>query len=181
MIGSTFLNPASVVTAAHLHEGLYVADLGTGSGFFARAAARVVGESGVVWAVDMNRELLPRLKNMAAEEGLKNIEVVQGSADVVGGTHLPEGAFDLVIAANLLFSLEHKHEFVAEVRRILKKGGQVIVIDWSSSHGGLGPHETHVVSQADAEKMFEAQGFGLVRNVSAGEFHWGFIAKKKTA
>lgn len=176
---STFLNPARVISAAHVHEGMYVADLGCGSGFFTRAAARAVGEQGVVWAVDIHSELLPRLKNLAHGEGLTNVEVVQGDAEVVGGTHLPDQAFDLAIAANILFSVGHKHEFVAEVRRILKKGGQAVVIDWSDSHGGFGPHEAHVVSRDAAAKMFEAQGMQVLRDMPAGEFHWGFIARKK--
>ena len=158
---------------------MFVADLGTGSGFFARAAARLVGPRGVVWAVDAQREMLPRLKNVAEGEGLTNIEILEGNAEVVGGTHLPEGAFDYVIAANLLFSIEHKHEFVAEVRRILKKGGNALIIDWSDSHGGLGPHPDHVVREADAEKLFEAQNFSIVRKIHAGAYHWGFLARKK--
>jgi ubiquinone/menaquinone biosynthesis C-methylase UbiE len=160
---------------------MYVADLGAGSGFFTRAAARAVGDSGVVWAVDQRGDLLPRLKNLAAGEGLSNVEVVQGDAQVVGGTHLPEGAFDMAIAANILFTLEDKNEFVAEIRRILKKSGQVLVIDWSASYGGLGPHEGHVVTRAAALKMFEQQHFSLVRDVPAGEYHWGFIVRKKSA
>ena len=158
---------------------MYVADLGSGSGFFTRAAARAVGAGGVVWAIEAQRELLPRLKNLAEGEGLKNVEVLQGDAEVVGGTHLPDGAFDIAIAANILFSVEHKHEFVAEVRRILKKGGQALVIDWTDSHGGLGPHPGHVVTREAAEKMFESQSFSIVRAIHAGAYHWGFLARKK--
>lgn len=158
---------------------MYVADLGTGSGFFARAAARVVGPQGVVWAVDAQQEMLPRLKNVAEGEGLANIEVLQGDAEVVGGTHLPEGAFDMAIAANILFSVEHKHEFVAEVRRILKKGGVALVVDWSDSHGGLGPHPGHVVTEVQAHKLFEDQNFSIVKKLHTGAYHWGFTARKK--
>lgn len=158
-----------------------MADLGAGSGFFTRAAARAVGENGVVWAVDIHKDLLPRLKTLAEGEGLKNIEILQGDVEVVGGTHLPDEAFDFVIAANVFFSVEHKHEFIAEARRILKRGGQLLMVDWSASHGGLGPHEDHVVTREQAEKIVTAQGFSIMRDVSAGAYHWGFIAKKKSA
>ncbi len=181
MEASTFLNPTMVVEAAHLSEGMSVADLGSGAGFFTRAAARVVGVSGVVWAVDIQGELLPRLKNMAAGEGLENVEVVQGDASVVGGTHLPAATFDAAFATNIFFSVEDKGEFVAEIRRILKKNGEAIVIDWSASHGGLGPHTDHVFTREEALKLFESQGFTLVREVAAGEYHWGFIVRKKSA
>lgn len=160
---------------------MYVADLGAGSGFFTRAAARAVGEKGVVWAVDVHGDLLPRLKNLAAGEGLLNVEVVQGDAQIAGGTHLPAEAFDLAIAANILFTLEDRHEFAAELRRILKKGGQAVVIDWTSSHGGLGPHESHVIGRDAAENLFAQAGFQVVRDVPAGEYHWGFIVRKKSA
>jgi ubiquinone/menaquinone biosynthesis C-methylase UbiE len=133
----------------------------------------------VVWAIEKERELLPRLKNLALAEGLKNIEVLEGDAGVVGGTHLPDGAFDFVLATNILFSIEHKHEFVAEVRRILKKGGHALVIDWTDSHGGLGPHPDHVLTREDAQKMFEAQNFSVAKPLHTGAYHWGFLARKK--
>src|SRR3989344_2236513 len=93
---SSFLNPALVVRAARLYEGLTVADFGAGSGFFTRAAARLVGERGIVWAVDVHQDLLPRLKNLALAEGLRNVEVVCGDVEKQKGSHLPEGNFDVV-------------------------------------------------------------------------------------
>jgi ubiquinone/menaquinone biosynthesis C-methylase UbiE len=160
---------------------MHVADLGAGSGFFTRAAARMVGEGGVVWAIDAQSELLSRIKNLAEGEGLSNIEVLQGDAGVAGGTNLPAAAFDVVIAANLFFTIEDKAEAVAEIRRILKAQGEAVVIDWTSSHGGLGPHPDHVFTRDAALKLFEQQNFLFMRNVPAGEFHWGFIVRKKSA
>ncbi len=176
---SSFLTPASVVAAAQVREGMRVADFGAGAGFFSRAAARAVGTSGVVWAVDAQKDLLPRIKNMSEEEGLTNVEVIAGHIDVVGGTHLPAHSFDLVIAANVLFAVADKHECVAEMRRILKPGGQVLLVDWSDSHGGLGPHPDHVLTEEDAKKLLEGQSFAVVRPIPAGTFHWGFLARKQ--
>ena len=177
---STFLNPIKAVRAAGIHEGLTVADFGAGAGFFTRAAARAASD-GVVWAVDINRDLLPRIKNLAAGEGLNNVEVIHGDIEVVGGSNLPADTFDMVILTNVLFSIEHKGECVAEIRRVLKKTGRALVIDWAGSFGGLGPHPDHVVSINKAETLFEDHGFNVIGEIDAGAYHWGFVIRKKSA
>lgn len=181
MQGGSFLNPSQVLEGAGVHGGMRVADLGAGAGFFARAAARLVGDGGVVWAVDIHRELLSRIKNFALAEGLHNVEVLHGDAQVVGGTNLPENNFDFVIAANLLFTLEQKGECLAEIRRILKGSGRALIIDWSDSFGGLGPHPEHVLTEAEGKKMIEAHGLEVLSKVHAGGYHWGFVVRKKSA
>lgn len=175
MAESSFLNPHKTLLAAQVHEGAVVADFGAGSGFFTRALAREVGE---VWAVDINQDLLPRIKTLASAEGLNNVEVVQGDVEIVGGSNLPDEHFDFVIVSNILFSLEHKGECVAEVRRVLKRGGRALVIDWAGSFGGLGPHQVHVVTAAAVKELFEKQGFAYLGEVPAGFYHWGMIVRK---
>src|SRR3990167_2056501 len=138
MSESSFLNPHKTLLAAKVHEGMIAADFGAGSGFFTRALAREVGESGVVWAVDLHRELLPRIKTLSDAEGLHNVEVVHGDVGTVGGSNLPDNHFDFCVAANIFFALEHRGEGVAEIKRILKLGGRALVVDWADSYGGLG-------------------------------------------
>lgn len=177
---SSFLNPSFALRNADLHEGQDVADLGAGSGFFTRAAARLA-EGGTVWAVDTNGELLSRIKSLALAEGLHNVEILRGNIEARGGSGLPPQHFDFAIAANILFSAHHKEAVVAEAHRLLKKTGRALVIDWSSSHGGLGPHPDHIVSAADARKLFEEGGFTYVEKIPAGAYHWGFVVRKKSA
>lgn len=176
-VGS-FLNPAKVVHAAGIHEGMQVADFGAGSGFFTRAVARAVGQGGAVWAVDIHRDMLPRIKSLAVAEGLTNVEVVCGDIEAAGGSNLPEQMCDMVIVANTLFAAEHKRDLVAEVRRVLRPGGRVLVVDWRDSFGGLGPHPEHVVTATAAKKLFESQGFAGAAQVNAGEYHWGLLFRK---
>ena len=175
---SSFLNPARAVHMAKIHEGHLVADFGAGSGFFTRAAAREVGEGGEVWAVDLNRDLLPRIKNLSAAENLRNVHVVHGDIETVGGTPLPPNHFDFCIISNTLFSTEEKAAVAAEAKRILKKTGRALVIDWSGSFGGLGPHESHVITEREAKKIFEDAGFTYVEDVPAGQYHWGVVFRK---
>jgi ubiquinone/menaquinone biosynthesis C-methylase UbiE len=174
-----FLHPTAVLEAAHLHEGMQVADLGAGSGFFTRAAARLVGAGGTVWAVDVHRDMLPRLKNLAAAEGLHNVEVMHGDIEHTSGSNLPAAQFDFCILSNVLFSTEHKKAAVAEVRRLLKKGGRALVIDWSGSYGGLGPVPEQVITARAARELFEEGNLNWVEDVPAGSYHWGFLVRKK--
>ncbi len=178
MDDSTFLEPAAALAAAGVSEGMRVADFATGSGFFTRAAAHAVGESGVVWAVDIHREMLSRVKNLAAAECLHNVEVVRGDIEQQGGSNLPEGQFDLVIAANVFFTLEHPEGFVAEAARVLAPGGAALVVDWKDSFGGLGPHPSHVVTREAIEQLFLGAGFVDPVDILCGAYHWGFLIRK---
>ncbi len=175
---SSFLNPTATLRAAKLHEGSRVADFGAGAGFFTRAAARLVGGSGLVWAVDVHQDMLPRLKNLALQEGLHNVEVVHGNVESAQGSHLPADNFDLVVVANLLFAAEHKDAVAKEAHRVLRKGGRVLAIDWRESFGGMGPHPSHVVTADHARTLFELHGFTYLSDVPAGSYHWGALFKK---
>lgn len=180
-MADSFLHPEAAVRAAGVHEGVQAADFGAGSGFFTRACARAAGEGGTVWAVDINRGLLPRIKNLSEAEGLHNVEVLQGDIESPNGTGLPDGTLDFVILANVLFSLEHKDECAREIHRVLKKNGRALVIDWTDSWGGLGPHPDHVIAEDEAKALFESRGFSMVSAVPAGAYHWGFVVRKKAS
>lgn len=176
---SSFLNPQRTLAAAHISEGSRVADLQAASGFFARAAARAAGPGGQVWAIDPNPDMLPRLKNLADAEGLHTIEVVRGTLEKLHGTKLPDATMDVAILANALFSIEHKEAAAKEAHRVLRKAGRLVLIDWTDSHGGLGPREDHVVTKAQALEIFAAAGFAQPEDIPAGAYHWGLILRKK--
>lgn len=176
---SSFLSPQATLGAAHISEGSRVADFSAGSGFFARAAARIVGQDGIVWAIDPSADMLTRLKNLSVGEGLHNVEVVRGSLEKLGGTKLPDATMDVVMLANGLFSVDHKEVAAAEAYRVLRKAGRLVLVDWTSSHGGLGPHQDQVVTAAHAKKIFEAAGFVHAEDIPAGAYHWGLILRKR--
>jgi ubiquinone/menaquinone biosynthesis C-methylase UbiE len=179
-VESKFLNPGKALRAAKVAEGSKVADFGSGSGFFTRAAARLVGPHGVVWAVDAHRDMLSSVKALAAAEGLHNVELSAGDLEYRGGSNLSDESVDLVVASNLLFCAQDKSALIEEVWRVLKKNGRALFIDWKDSFGGLGPHSSHVVTEAAARALCERGGFSIVEEIPAGSYHWGFVARKKS-
>jgi ubiquinone/menaquinone biosynthesis C-methylase UbiE len=174
-----FASPSDIVVQFGLQPGDRVADLGAGSGEFTFAAQRAVGGSGRVFAIEVQKELVPRIKNSAQGMNLpRNLEVIWGDVEEIGGSELRDGAVNGVIAANLLFQLEDRDNFVNEVNRILKPGGRVLLVDWSDSFGNTGPRPEDVVRARDAEALFERRGFTLERSIDAGDHHWAVVLRK---
>lgn len=173
-----FVLPDQILREFSLDEGMHVADFGSGSGAYTISASKRVGSSGRIYAIDVNKEMLEKVKRGGAKEGRFNIEIVWGDVDDKNGTKLAPSSMDRVILSNVLFQSEDKGGMVKESCRILKPNGMVLVIDWSSSHGGLGPKEDHVILPADTRRLFLNNGFAEVREVSAGDYHYGIIFRK---
>ena len=167
-----FSDPSSNLAKLGLNEGMRVVDLGAGSGFYTFEAARRVGGSGRVYSVDVVKDLLERIRSVGASSNLRNIEVIWGNFEKIGGTKLGEASADRVIASNVLFQIEKTDEFVLEIKRILKPGGKVLVIDWSEV-SPLSPKD--IVTSNKAQMIFEKAGFKLENNFNAGDHHYGLV------
>lgn len=174
-----FADPEQNVKQFNLTEGMHVADLGAGTGFYSIAAARAVQPSGKVYAVEVQKEMLAHIQNEAAKAHVSNIEILWGNIERVGGTKLADASMDAVIVSNVLFQVEDRKNFVQEVSRILKPGGRVLLIDWSDSFGGMGPAPARLVAKAAAETIFAEAGFSTEREIASGAHHYGIILKKQ--
>lgn len=174
-----FTDPEKNISQFQLLPGQKVADLGAGSGFYTLAAARAVGDKGKVYAVDVQKEILSRVKSDAAKANISNVDVIWGDFESLGGTHIHDHFVDAAIVSNILFQITDKVTFMNELRRILHPGGRVLVIDWSKSYSGMGPSADMIISKEAAVTLFVQNGFSVERNISAGASHYGFIAKLK--
>ncbi len=174
-----FSDPIKNVEQASIRLGSVVADLGSGSGHYAKASARAVGESGKVYAVDIQKDMLTRLKNDAGKEGFQNIEIVWGDIEKIGGTKLKDELADTALITNLMFQIGDKASVAKEAYRILKHGGTLLVVDWTDSFGGLGPHADAIFSEEMAVQTFSEAGFVKQKNIKAGEHHYGIIFSKQ--
>jgi len=175
-----FSDPERSIEQFGLGKGNYVADFGAGYGHFSFAAAESVGETGKVYAIDIQKDLLTRLKNEAKNvRHLLNIEIIWADLDHLGGTKLRENSIDAVILANVLFQLPQKDNTCQEIKRILKRTGRILVIDWSNSIGGIGPNSSDIFTKDQTIELFSKHGFIEDREIDAGAGHYGVIFKRK--
>ena len=170
-----FSDPEKNIKQFDLREGQHVADLGAGTGACVLAAARAVGSQGKVYALEVQRELLSRIKDEALKNHLGNVEVIWADIEKVGGTKLRNYAVDAAIVSNVLFQIEDRENFIKEIKRILKPGGRVLIVDWSDSFGGLGPQSSAVIPPEKARALFESAGFKFEQVIDAGAHHYGII------
>ncbi len=177
---NNFSDPQKNLERIGVPQGITVVDLGTGSGHYAIAAARMVGKEGRVYAVDIQKDLLDHLKRAADNEQLKNIEVFWGDIERVGGSKVASQMVDLVLVCNVLFQAQNKESIIQEATRLAKPNGRVVVIDWSDSHFGLGPAQELIVSSQEVIKH-ASKYLILEKEFEAGEHHYGLIFRKNLA
>ncbi len=168
------LSPEETIKTLLLRDDSLIADFGAGSGIFTLAAAKYA-RSGKVYAVDVQRGLLPLVTSKIEKSSHNNVEIIWGNIEEVGGSKIKDSFVDAVILANMLFQAEDKRSVVLEAGRILKNGGKVLLIDWEESFGNMGPREEDIVSRKSALDLFEEEGFAFLQEVPAGDYHYGVI------
>jgi ubiquinone/menaquinone biosynthesis C-methylase UbiE len=168
------LNPAELLSKLLLRETSHVADLGAGFGVFTFPAADRV-QGGKVYAVEIQKNLLSAISKKIAEGKYKNIEVISGDIEKRGGTKIADSAVDAVILSNTLFQIEDKSAAAEEIKRILKPGGKLLLVDWMENTAKFGPPKEHIIVQKEAVKIFENVGFTASEELHVGEYHYGMI------
>lgn len=120
----------AVIERADIKEGDAVLDIGCGSGFLSLEAAKRVGSTGKVVALDARPEMLEVLKGKAEMQGVGNvIEPVQAYADTL---KFEDNTFNTIIMSYLIHeNIENAPRIMREAVRVLKKGGKVVISDFT--------------------------------------------------
>jgi ubiquinone/menaquinone biosynthesis C-methylase UbiE len=124
--------PERVIQALELEPGQFVADVGSGGGYFTFRLAAATGPDGTVYAVDIDRGLNDYVRKRAAREGLENVVVIQAAPD---DPRIPAGGVDLIFTCNTYHHIDDRVAYFTRARRSLREGGRVAIIDYHDRHG----------------------------------------------
>jgi arsenite methyltransferase len=173
-----FSDPKHNIAHLKIEHGMRIADFGCGIGHYTLVLAPLAGENGRMYAIDIQQNLLSKVKNTARDEHLNNIDVIVSDLERPLGSKLADNLVDAVIMANVLFQIENREAIVSEARRVLKPKGKLLAVDWKDSFEGIGPAQEKVLQQSKAEALCRTAGFKLKKVFDAGTHHYGLLYEK---
>lgn len=152
--------PEEVIRAMGLKDGDVVADLGCGTGFFARRMARAVAPRGRVYGVDIQPEMLEKMRGLLAREGIQNVVPVLGAAD---DPQLPPGSLDWILLVDVFHEFQQPTAMLRKMREALKPDGRVALVEYRL-HGDSAAHirVEHRMSVDQVLREWLPAGFRLV-------------------
>jgi len=174
---SKFINPSLVVAQTGLMQGQVVADLGCGNGFYVLPAAQMIGNTGTVYAVDVQESKLAATISIANQFGYKNVRVVKAdlSKPILD---IPENICDLVIVGNILHEITQKEGLIKNIYRVLKPAGKVVVVEWKRTATPFGPPLASRIEQQALEIMLMQAGLRKVKELEADGYHYAMLFEK---
>ena len=144
----------TVMKLADIREGMYVADIGAGEGYYTVRLAPLVGKKGRVLAQDIVPETRNALARRVHRENIENVAVKLGKPN---DPQLPDGSFDRILMIHMYHEIERPSEFLWHVRAALKNDGSVVVVDADRSTDRHGTPPTLLTCE------FEAVGYELTK------------------
>jgi arsenite methyltransferase len=155
-----YQKPHEVLTALQLKPGETIADIGSGSGYFTLRFAAHVGASGRVFAVDIDPEMIRYLNRRVRDAGVRNVQTILADPD---DPLLPDASVDRFVVVDTWHHIEKPVEYLARMKKMLKPGGQVVMIDFQKKELPLGPPMQMKIAREDLVRQMEANGFRLAK------------------
>jgi predicted methyltransferase len=151
--------PRELVAALGLRPGMWVADLGAGTGYFSRWLDAAVAPGGVVFAVDTEPNLVAHLRARAEKEQTTTVVPVLASTD---DPRLPPAALDLVLVVDTYHHLDGRLGYLRRLATRLKPTGRVAIVDWKKDDRAIGPPPEHRLARDAVVAEMRAAGYALV-------------------
>ena len=150
---------STLLEALHVKPGMTVCDLGCGNGFYTLELAKLVGEKGAIYAVDIQQEMLHLLDERAKEAGITHIKPVLGG---VIDPRLPPASQDLIFLVDVYHEFSHPEHMLRAMRKALKPDGRLVLVEFRLEDPQVPIKLLHKMSKKQILKELPPNGFKLV-------------------
>lgn len=173
-----FINPQTVIDQLEISEGMVVADFGCGTGYFVFPIAKKIGETGIIYALDVLAPKLEAIESQAKLSGLTNVVTKRVNLEKDGGSKLENNSVDWVVLSNMLFQNQNKEIIIKEAARVVKPGGKMLVIEWEKKGDSFGLQEKMKISKEEVMELAKKNGLTFSNEITVSDFHYGLIFSK---
>jgi len=167
--------PDQIMDALGVADGSVVADIGAGSGWFTIRLARRVGPQGLVYAEDVQTEMINAISRRVSREGLNNVRPVLG---LKNDPRLPRQSLDAALMVDAYHEIENRVAVLTNLARALKPQGRIGVVDFRLDGTGPGPLIEERVSPDVVVKDATQAGLRLIRQEPFLPFQYFLIFGK---
>ena len=153
-----YQKPQEVMTALEIKPGEVIADIGAGSGYFTFRLAQHVGGKGKIYAVDVSPDMILHINRRIRDLNVGNVVSVLSDPD---DPLLPVRSIDRFFFSESWHHIENQTKYLALMKRMLKPGGQVVMIDFHKKDLPVGPPRQMKIAKEDLIKQMQSHGFRL--------------------
>jgi arsenite methyltransferase len=152
--------PDEVIAALDLKPGETLADIGAGSGYFSFRFARKVGDTGRVYAVDINSDMILHMNRYIRDKKVKNVTTILSAPD---DPLLQDASINRFFICNTWHHVQNRPQYMALMKKMLKPGGQIIIVDYKKKQLPVGPPPEMKMAKKEVIAEMESGGFKLAK------------------
>lgn len=168
-----------ILSNLNISEKDKVADLGCGAyAFFTFKLAKLIGSRGKVYAIDVLKSIVEDVEKEAWQQNLKHIQAIWSNLEVYKGTKIESSSLDKALLVNTLNQSSNKEGMIKETSRMLKIGGQLLIVDWKLSAAPFGPEPHRRINPHTLKEKLKQYNLLVEKEFEAGPFHYAIIFKK---
>jgi len=153
-------NSSKLIGNMKINSKDVIADIGAGSGYHVFKLAPLAND-GLIYAVDIQEEMLDAIRTKNTSIGYENIKMVLGGEKSV---NLPENSIDKILFVDVYHELSHPYEIIDSIKKALKPEGKIFLIEYRGEDNRVPIKKLHKMTEAQAVKEMKAVGFILESN-----------------
>lgn len=154
-------NVSNLIQNMRIKSNDIIADIGAGSGYHVFRIAPLA-KKGLVYAVDIQREMLMTIEKTKEFNKIRNVETILGSEKSI---YLPKNSVDKILMVDVYHEFNFPVEMIASMKNALKPNGELFLIEYRAEDSNVPIKKIHKMTEKQAVKEMEAAGFKLKRNI----------------
>ena len=155
-------SPDQMLDALEFKPGQTVADVGAGVGYLTLRIARRIGPTGKIYGVDVQKEMLSRLRANATKAKLNNVETVLGTEN---DPKLPVGQIDIILMVDVYHELSQPQAMLQHMKKALSPDGHLVLVEYRKEDPSIPIRLEHKMSAVEVQTEVEAEGYRLEKTV----------------